>query len=234
MKTDLVFLIARHDTGRKQKHKPCLSARRGAFDCLTAAVRREPAAATYAGRFPACEIYRSSTGGSGTGLWPALPGIPAGLTATVGDAAATLNWCAAPNATGYNVKRAATSGGPCTQIATNLTRLACTKTGLGNGTLQYCVVSGTNFFGARANSSEVSVRPVSTAPVRINSTAAGNLLQLSWPADHLGWRLEAQTNSLAAGLGMNWAAVSGSSATNQILLPVNAVNGSVFLRLVYP
>jgi hypothetical protein len=75
---------------------------------------------------------------------------------------------------------------------------------------------------------------VSTAPVSVTVTVAGGGLQLSWPATHLGWRLEAQTNLLATGLDTNWSTISGSSATNQILLPIDPANGSVFLRLVYP
>jgi len=75
---------------------------------------------------------------------------------------------------------------------------------------------------------------VSTAPVSVGLSLAGNALQLSWPSDHTGWRIEAQTNSIAVGIGTNWFTVSGSDATNQIFLPINPANGSVFLRLVYP
>src|SRR5262245_26306908 len=32
---------------------------------------------------------------------------------------------------------------------------------------------------------------VSTDPVRITNTHSGNLLSLSWPADHIGWQLQA-------------------------------------------
>lgn len=47
-------------------------------------------------------------------------------------------------------------------------------------------------------------------------------------------RLEVQTNSLAAGLGTNWVTVDGSTGTNQMIIPLNTTNGSVFYRLVYP
>lgn len=65
----------------------------------------------------------------------------------------------------------------------------------------------------------------------------GGNLQLSWPADHKGWRLQAQTNSLATGLNAAsgaWTTVAGSTATNQVSLPINPVNGNVFFRLIYP
>ena len=170
-----------------------------------------------------------------TGLWPALPGTPTGLNATAGDAKATLNWSTATNATGYNVKRAITSGGSYTTVATNLSNLVFTNTSLVNGTLYYYVVSGTNYFGESANSSPVSVRPVSLTPPQLAFVSTnGNQLQFTWPTPNTGWHLEVQTNSLNSGLGTNWSTVSGSSATNAILQSISLTNGSVFFRLIYP
>jgi autotransporter-associated beta strand protein len=40
-----------------------------------------------------------------------------------------------------------------------------------------------------------TLRVVSISPVTIANKISGNLLNLSWPADHIGWRLQAQTNS---------------------------------------
>jgi autotransporter-associated beta strand protein len=76
--------------------------------------------------------------------------------------------------------------------------------------------------------------PVATSPPSISYTSGSGALALSWPADHIGWRLEAQTNSLAAGLGTNWVTVENSPATNQVTIPLSTTNGSVFFRLVYP
>ena len=59
-------------------------------------------------------------------------------------------------------------------------------------------------------------------------------LQLSWPQDHPSWSLQIQTNSLSKGLGTNWAVVPNSQLANQIFIPINPANGSVFLRLIYP
>ena len=55
---------------------------------------------------------------------------------------------------------------------------------------------------------------------------------LSWPADHIGWRLQAQTN--AYGLGTNWLDVPNSSASGQMTFPLDPSAGCVFYRLVYP
>ena len=75
---------------------------------------------------------------------------------------------------------------------------------------------------------------VNTTPTNILFSVAGNQLTLSWPADHTSWRLQAQTNSSPAGLGVNWADLVGSSLTNRVVIPIGLSNGSVFYRLVYP
>jgi len=63
---------------------------------------------------------------------------------------------------------------------------------------------------------------------------AAGVLRLTWPADHAGWRLQAQTNGVAQGLGTNWADVAGATTTNQMTFPLNPANGSIFFRMVYP
>ncbi|MGH8023279.1 MAG: hypothetical protein ACRED1_06845, partial [Limisphaerales bacterium] len=59
-------------------------------------------------------------------------------------------------------------------------------------------------------------------------------LQLSWPADHTGWELEAQTNATGVGLSTNWTLLSLQGPTNSVIVPLVATNGSVFYRLIYP
>jgi hypothetical protein len=161
------------------------------------------------------------------------PAAPQNLTATPGDANVALSWSAASNATAYYVERSTTSGAGYINIATN-SSLAFTNTGLANGTLYYFVVSGVNADGEGTNSLEVSARPTSSASVAMNAASAAGQLQISWPADHTGWQLQAQTNSLSVGLGTNWVNVTGSDQTNQMTLPFNVTNGAVFFRLVQP
>jgi hypothetical protein len=169
-----------------------------------------------------------------TGLWPALPGAPVPLIGVSGDSFALLSWPSSTNAAGYNLKRGSSSSGPFTPVATNFNGLAFTNTGLANGALYYYVVSGTNYFGESTNSAAVSVRPVSSAPPQLGLGLVANQMQFSWPTTHVGWTLQAQTNSLDTGLGTNWSRIAGSTATNQISIPIGATNGSVFYRLVYP
>lgn len=76
--------------------------------------------------------------------------------------------------------------------------------------------------------------PQSVVPTNITCAVSGNTLTLSWPADHIGWQLQEQTNTTAAGLGTNWFDVPGATATNSVNLPVNSPDGSIFFRLSYP
>lgn len=69
-----------------------------------------------------------------------------------------------------------------------------------------------------------------TSPFLTNSISGGNLT-LSWPADHIGWTLQMQTNSLAKGLSTNWVDVPGSASTNKVSIPVTTTNPAVFYRL---
>jgi len=79
-----------------------------------------------------------------------------------------------------------------------------------------------------------TLRVVSTAPVTITNTTLGNLLTLSWPADHTGWRLQFQTNSLSVGLSTNWLEVTNSTSTNLMSVTLETNTGCVFYRLVFP
>ena len=98
-----------------------------------------------------------SGGGGGGGGNP--PGTPSGLTATPGNAQVSLTWNAVTTASSYNVKRAATSGGPYTQLA-NASVTNYTDSGLTNGTTYYYVASAKNSSGESSNSSEASATPV--------------------------------------------------------------------------
>jgi hypothetical protein len=85
-----------------------------------------------------------------------------------------------------------------------------------------------------SNATLTVLSAVNTSPTSIVYGFSGSNLILSWPADHSGWRLEAQTNSLAHGLGTNWVTVGGSAGTNRISIPISTTGDSVFYRLAYP
>jgi len=73
-------------------------------------------------------------------------------------------------------------------------------------------------------------------PNRTNITlqVSGRNLTLNWPADHIGWQLQAQTNSLRAGLTTNWVNVDGTTSVNQWSASVDNGNSAVFYRLILP
>jgi hypothetical protein len=75
---------------------------------------------------------------------------------------------------------------------------------------------------------------VNTTPTNITAVVNGNQLNLSWPADHTGWRLQTQTNSLSVGVSANWVDVPGSTSVNSMSFPIDPGNGTVFFRMIFP
>ncbi len=166
------------------------------------------------------------------GTVPTVPANPAAVV--VSSNAVSLSWGACVSASGYNVKRSIAQDGTYAIIAPNVPYLNYTDTGLTPGTTYYYVISATNSFGESSNSAVVSARPVSLAPLQVGYNVVGGQLQMSWPPDHTGWTLQAQTNSPGAGLGTNWVSVPNSTLTNRVLFPIGPADGSVFFRLVDP
>lgn len=161
-------------------------------------------------------------------------GIPTNLVATASNALVSLKWNASSNSTSYNVKRGTTSGSYPT-VFSGITTTNYSDTAVTNGVTYYYVVSGVNSTGESANSTQVSATPQpSLVPTNITVQVVGNQLQLSWPADHTGWKVQIQTNSLASGIGTNWTTLPATAGTNQYTVPIYATNPSVFVRLVYP
>jgi autotransporter-associated beta strand protein len=81
------------------------------------------------------------------------------------------------------------------------------------------------------------IATVNTNPTNITASVSGGVLTLSWPTDHTGWRLLAQTNSLAAGLNPNpnaWSTVPGSTTVNTVNITLDPSQTTVFYRLTYP
>jgi autotransporter-associated beta strand protein len=79
----------------------------------------------------------------------------------------------------------------------------------------------------------VTMLPSLTPPTLTNAVSGGTLT-LSWPADHLGYSLQAQTNSRSVGLTANWVTLPGSQSVTTTNLPIDTANPTVFYRLVYP
>lgn len=92
------------------------------------------------------------------------PGVPGNLTAVGANSQVVLNWSAAAGATAYHVKRAVSSSGTYTNIAT-VTGTTFTDTGLANGVTYYYVVSAVNPAGESADSAAAAGTPTAYAPL---------------------------------------------------------------------
>ncbi len=87
----------------------------------------------------------------------APPEAPTSLTAILGTGRVTLTWAASGGATSYAIKRATTSGGPYTTLATDLTGTSYTDTSISHDTAYYYVVVATNADGTGPASAEITV-----------------------------------------------------------------------------
>ncbi|MBC8094241.1 MAG: Ig-like domain-containing protein [Akkermansiaceae bacterium] len=95
-------------------------------------------------------------------------------------------------------------------------------------------LTATSLDGDFIAGSVITVTNLLTQPFLTFAQSGVDSTTLSWPADHRGWILQVQTNSLDAGLGMNWFTVQGSETTNYITISPGTANGSVFYRLISP
>ena len=144
-----------------------------------------------------------------------------------------LKWNVVSGAASYNLKRGTANGGPYPAVFSGLTATNHSDAAVTNAVTYFYVVT------AVSGGEERSLASQRRAPAFISTYQYSGAGQ-QWPvaivlaARPSRRRLQIQTNDLSAGLGTNWTVVTGSTATNQIFIPINRTNGSVFLRLVYP
>jgi hypothetical protein len=161
------------------------------------------------------------------------PATPLNLRASGTNLLIRLQWSAVSNAISYHLKRSITNGGPYSLLA-NVPLTNYSDAAVMPGTAFYYVVTATNSSAESGDSAQVSAVPLpSLVSTNLLFQAAGNQLQLSWPPDHLGWRLQVQTNGSTQGLGSNWMDWPGSTNVFQTNLVVDPANGSTFFRLIY-
>jgi 4-phytase/acid phosphatase len=65
-------------------------------------------------------------------------------------------------------------------------------------------------------------------PTHITASVSSNTLTIAWPADHIGWILQAQTNGLSTG---QWFDLPGTDGVNAALITMDPANAAVFYRL---
>jgi fibronectin type 3 domain-containing protein len=113
-----------------------------------------------------------------------IPPAPASLQATAGNAQVILTWTASPSATGYNVKRSTTTGGPYTKVSSP-TATTFTDIGLTNGTPYFYVVTAANSAGESNPSNQATATPTAPltappVPTALEATAGNTKISLSW------------------------------------------------------
>ena len=74
---------------------------------------------------------------------------------------------------------------------------------------------------------------VATNPTNITfNITGGNTLNLSWPADHLGWLV--QSNAVNLAVPADWYDISNTAAGTNYSIPINPAQRNVFYRLRKP
>jgi len=125
----------------------------------------------------------SSNGGGNSAPTAAstAPVAPLNLTAAGGHQQISLAWTGSTGANSYNVKRAATNGGPYTTVAAPA-GTSYTDTTVTNGTTYYYVVTAVNATGESGDSNQAGATATAapTAPAApLNLTATGGNQQIS-------------------------------------------------------
>jgi hypothetical protein len=165
----------------------------------------------------AAALYKSLWGSGST---TTVPSAPTGLTATAGNTQITLAWTASSGAASYNVYRGTSAGGESsTPIATGVTTVNYTNTGLTNGTTYYYKVKAVNSAGTSGYSNEASAIPVaSTQPI------ANGTYTLA-PANAPSLRLDVAGAGTANATNVD--VVTANGATNQQWIFTN-IGGNVY------
>jgi fibronectin type 3 domain-containing protein len=160
-----------------------------------------------------------------------LATVPVDVSASAGDAMVTLSWTASSGATSYNVKRASSSGGPYTQLASP-TSTTYTDSSVTNATAYYYVVSALDEAGESANSAEVSATPEAAsmppaAPTNLQATAGNAQAGLTWSASSGASSYNVKRATTSGGPYTQLAATTSPSYTD-----ATASNGTTYYYVV--
>jgi hypothetical protein len=139
----------------------------------------------------ACSNSGSNSSNNGDGnsaptAASSAPVPPLNLTAAGGNQQISLAWTASTGANSYNIKRAATNGGPYTTVAAPA-GTSYTDTTVTNGTPYYYVVTAVNATGESGNSNQAAATATAAptapaAPLNLTATGGNQQISLAWKA----------------------------------------------------
>jgi hypothetical protein len=161
---------------------------------------------------------------------PAAP-VPAAVVASAGDAVVNLTWTASAGATGYNVKRSTTKGGPYTTLASP-TAAAYTDSSVKDGTTYYYVVSALNMAGESANSAEAAATPKAPTapppvPTGLTASAGDSSITLTWTASTGAATYNVKRSTSSGGPYAQIASINSTTYTDAPL-----TNGTTYYYVV--
>ena len=143
-------------------------------------------------------------------------------------------WTASAGATGYNIKRSLTNGGPYTTVATILAGSNYIDTAVSNGLSYYYEVTALNANGESLPSNQA----FTSVPLPVLNgvyLTGGNSVKLSWSSTASPFNL-LSTPSLMPPIA--WSAVTNTvvnqSGTSSVTLPAGGSNNARFFRLAGP
>ncbi len=166
------------------------------------------------------------------------PIAPTEVSAVASNSTVRLSWTATPGATGYQVKRATTSGGPYSTTGTPAFS-AFTDTNVVNGTTYYYVIAATNAVGSSGNSAQVSALPIKDVVMHLkfDETSGSGAADSSGnnnpgtlnnnPSRIIPGKIGAAALNFSAG-SSQWVTVANSASLNS---PRNAITISAW---IYP
>lgn len=161
-----------------------------------------------------------------------LPATPSDLTTAV-----TLNWSKAEGAKSYNVKRATSTEGPFTVIASNVKGTSYTDATVESDTTYYYIISAVNNVGESADSAVqvivttsfgVTVPTVPAAPARLTAKAGDTQVKLDWSASS---GAESYTVKRAASAEGPFEAIA-ETVTGAAYTDTNVINGTAYYYVI--
>lgn len=167
-----------------------------------------------------------------------VPGVPQSLTATFGNASATLGWqppslSGGGAITGYSVQLS-TDAGVTWSFAAATTDATASISGLTNGTSYVFRVAATNAFGrgdyTPASSSGIPVGPPQS-PQSLAAAAGNSQVSLTWsaPASNGGAAITDYVVEYSANGGSSWIAFNDGTSTSTAASVTGLTNGAPYV-----